>query len=294
MARIREGRKVEEHGCIGILVDTVSKDEWLDSDGTHETFTGHLDGYRKEAEAHGYRAECFFLRAPDSSPEIVERRLRARGITGLILASPRLAKVYPDVRLRWENFACVAVGREWREVAAHHVDYHSSHNMWLAIDELVRRDCRRIGFCQPQFSMARKATSGWLARYLAAQWEYDALPKLPPFIGTIHETTTADFSVWFRRWKPDALVTIIGDEMPRLRAMGIKLRGVDAAADDKKALQVVCVNRPRNSPFPGVDANHELLGRNACKATVNQLTCNQHGLPGYPNETLIPGRWVNV
>jgi hypothetical protein len=52
------------------------------------------------------------------------------------------------------------------------------------------------------------------------------------------------------------------------------------------------VNRPHNSPFPGVDANNELIGRKACETVVNQLIHNRHGLPEHPNEILVPGRWV--
>ncbi len=140
--------------------------------------------------------------------------------------------------------------------------------------------------------MPRKVPSHWMAGFLEWQWEYGDLPKLEPFIGTVHETSSADFRTWFRRWKPDGLITIIGDEAPRLRAMGIKLRGVDADANDRKALQVVCVNRPHNSLFPGVDANNERVGRKAAETVINQLIHNQYGPPEHPNEILVTGHWI--
>lgn len=285
MSRIRQGRRPEDRGCIGILVDEVSVKAWLN--WHPETYTANYSGYRKEALTHGYRAECFCLRAPNDSPEAVDRRLRARGITGLILAAPRHPHLFPAADISWANYACAAVSHTWLEPEVDRVTSHHLHNMGVAFGELVRRGCRRIGFCQPSLSLLHKVPSHWMAGYLMSQWEFPDLPRLEPFVGSIHDTSVEIFRDWFLRWKPDGLITAIGDEAPRLRSMKARLHGEDA-----RGVHLVCLNRPRESPFPGIDENNELIGRKACEAVVNRMIHNQHGLPDHPNEILVPGTWV--
>lgn len=286
MKTIREGRSPQDYGCIAILVDETSVEAWL---GWHrETYSANYEGYRKEANQHGYHVECFCLRARDTSPELVDRRLRARGIQGLILAAPRLSHKWPELNIRWENYASVAVSHTWRYPAVNRVSTYHTQSMVKSYDALLRRGCRRIGFCQPTLSQIHEIPSLWMAGYLMSQWEFSDLPKLEPFVGTVHDTSDEDFRRWFKRWKPDALITAIGDEAPRLQSMGIS-----GHRQDGKGVQITCLNRPQNSPFPGIDESHEILGRKACEVVINQLVHNQHGFPEHPTEVLVPGTWID-
>lgn len=286
MTTIREGRSPHDYGCIAILVDEVSVDAWLD--WHRETYSANYEGYRKEANQHGYHVECFCLRAPDTSPELIDRRLRARGIQGVILAAPRLSHRWPELKFRWENYACVAVSHTWRQPAVNRVSTYHTQSMVTSYDALLRRGCRRIGFCQPTLSQIHEIPSLWMAGYLMSQWEFADLPKLEPFVGTVHDTSDEQFRKWFKRWKPDGLITAIGDEAPRLRAMGISCH-----REGGKGVQISCLNRPRDSPFPGIDESHEILGRKACEVVINQLVHNQHGFPDHPTEVLVPGTWID-
>ncbi|MFA6959209.1 MAG: LacI family DNA-binding transcriptional regulator [Opitutaceae bacterium] len=285
MSRIREGRVPEDHGTIAILVDEESVKAWLD--WHRETYSANYVGYQKEAKLHGYRTECFCLRSSEDSPAAIDRRLRARGITGMILAAPSHPQLYPKVDFPWGNYACAAVGYTWLEPAVDRVTPHHLHNMVTSFEELIRRGCRRIGFCQPTLSLLHKVPSHWMAGFLMSQWEFSDLPKLEPFVGTIHDTSATAFRTWIRRWKPDGLITVIGDEAPRLRAMRTPLY-----LESGKGVHLVCLNRPLQSPFPGVDENNELVGRKTCEAVVNRLIHNQQGLPEKPNEILVPGAWI--
>lgn len=287
MTTIREGRSPQDFGCIAVLVDEVSEQAWLD--WHRETYSANYEGYRKEANQHGYHVECFCLRAPNSSPESVDRRLRARGIQGLILAAPRLSHKWPELNFRWENYAAVAVSQTWRQPAVNRVSTYHTQSMVMCYHAMLARGCRRIGFCQPTLSHVHEIPSLWMAGYLMSQWEFSDLPKLEPFVGTVHDTSEEEFRRWFKRWKPDALITAIGDEAPRLAAMGIPCH-----RQDGRGVQISCLNRSRDSLFPGIDECHEALGRKASEIVINQLMRNNVGFPEHPTEILVPGKWIDI
>lgn len=286
MTTIREGRPPQDYGSIGILVDESSVDAWLN--WHPETYSANYEGFCKQANIHGYSARCFCLRAPNTSPEMIDRRLRASGITGLILAAPRFSHKWPEVNIQWENYAAVAVSYTWQHLKVSRVSTYHLHNAKVTYDELVRRGFRRIGFCQPTPTHVHEIPTLWMAGYLMSQWEYSDLPKLEPFVGTVHDTTEEAFRTWFKRWKPDALITIVGDEAPRLEAMG-----VSCTPQERKGVQITCLNRPHDSPFPGIDENNEYVGRKACETLFTQLMHNQVGLLQHPNDVLVPGTWID-
>lgn len=89
MSHIQSGRKVVEQGCIAILVDAASEQEWFDREHPYRC---QYQGYREQAELRGYRTEYFFLRAPNVTPERIDRQLHARGIIGLILVAPKTSR----------------------------------------------------------------------------------------------------------------------------------------------------------------------------------------------------------
>ncbi|AHF91071.1 LacI family transcriptional regulator [Opitutaceae bacterium TAV5] len=287
MARIRAGRAPQSLGCIAILLDNASKEEWLAQE--RNTYTAQYAGYQRRAALRGYRTECFCLRGPGMSDEAIDRQLHARGIIGVILAAPKHAQ-RPAVRLRWENYACATVSYTWTSPVVDRVSSHHRHNMDHAFARLVKRGCRRIGFCLPK-NAVRGVDANWIAGYLVAQAQIPKARRLPVFVGTIHDTPLATFRAWHKRWKPDGLVTLLGEEARWLETMGVSplARGGDAGGG---GTLLVCLNRPANSPFPGIDENNTLVGEMACDLVVNQLTHNERGLPEHRREILVEGAWV--
>lgn len=286
MTAVREGRSPQDFGCIAILVDEASVEAWL---GWHpETYSSNFQGYCKEAQLHGFRAECFCLRALGDSPESIDRRLQARGVRGIILAAPRLPNKWKDMNVDWSNYAIAAVSHTWEQPNVDRVTTHHLHNMKIAFSKLVERGCRRIGFCQPTPSQIRQVPSLWIAGYLMSQWEHSDLCKLEPFVGTIHDSREESFHQWFKRWKPDGLITAVGDEASRLGSIGVSTEG-----HRRKGVQLVCLNRPKDSRFSGIDENNELVGRKACAAVVNRIMHNQYGIPEHADEVVVPGTWVD-
>lgn len=277
MESIRSGREVPSRGCIAILVDAVNEQEWL-RDGP-ETYRQQLTGYRRQAELRGYRTEAFYLRSEGASPESIDRQLYSRGITGVILAAPK-PRVSAPVVMHWERYACSTVSYTWQVPAVDRVSSHHRHNMDFVFAETLRRGYKRVGFC-----LQRRAVAGvdanWMAGYLVGQSHLPKSRRLPPLIGTIHDTTKNVFRTWYERWKPDVIITLIGEELQWMQALGL----------DYDELGLVCLNRPVLSDLSGIDENNEVVGATACDIVVNQITHNERGPPPHPKIILIEGIW---
>lgn len=277
MERIRSGRAVKDRGCLAILVDTASEKDWLKSG--LDTYRQQLTGYRRQAALRGYRAECFYLHAPGMSAAAMDRQLYSRGITGVILAAPKGDGTPPAV-LQWDRYALSTISYTWQSPAVDRVSSHHRHNMDCVFAEVLRRGCSRVGLCLPRHAIAG-VDSNWMAGYLVGQSHLPKARRLPPFVGTVHDTTAEAFRDWHARWKPDVLITLLGEECQWLRTLGL----------DYSKLGIVCLNRPARSNLTGIDENNEIVGATACDLVVNQITHNEYGLPAHPKLILIKGTW---
>ncbi|MDR1280563.1 MAG: LacI family DNA-binding transcriptional regulator [Opitutaceae bacterium] len=289
MARIRAGRTPQNLGCIAILIDSASKEEWLAQE--RNTYSAQYTGYQRRAALRGYRTECFCLRGRDATDEAIDRQLHARGIVGVILAAPRHPGRFPDVRLHWENYACATVSYTWATPVVDRISSHHRHNMDRAFAELLKRGCRRIGFCLPGFAVGG-VDANWMAGYLVSRLRLPEEQHLPPFVGTVRNTPPEVFRAWFGQWHPDGLITLIGEEAQWLEGMGLSPFVRGGGKGKPGGTLLVCLNRPANSPFPGIDENNTLVGEMACDLVVNQLTHNERGLPEHRREILVEGTWV--
>lgn len=277
MERIRSGREIKDQGCIAILVDKASEKDWHKAG--IETYQQQLAGFRKQAALRGYRVECFYLHAPGMSADAIDRQMYSRGITGVILAAPKNRQA-PPVVLQWQRYALSTVSYTWQAPAVDRVSSHHRHNMDFAFAEVLRRGYSRIGLCLPAHAIAG-VDSNWMAGYLVGQSHLPKARRLPPFVGAIHETPLELFREWHARWKPDVLITLLGEEAQWLRALNL----------DYGAVGLVCLNRPAKSDLAGIDENNEVVGATACDLVVNQITHNERGLPKHPKVILIEGSW---
>ncbi|RRJ97575.1 LacI family transcriptional regulator [Opitutaceae bacterium TAV4] len=280
MQHIRSGRETKEHGCIAILVNRESKEDWL-SRPSDAAFRQHYEGYQRQATLRGYRTECFFLKAPGMSAEIIDRRLYSRGIAGMILAAPRGGALSSTHAMHWERYALSTISYSWITPPIDRISSHHRHTVERAYTEVYRRGYRRIGLCLPEVAI-NGVDSNWMAGYLVSQIRIPGAVRIPPFAGNVHETPLKTFRVWHDRWRPDVLLTLLGEEEQWTRALGL------AIPDD---LALVCLNRPPDSSLAGIDENNVVVGATACDLVVNQLTHNERGPPSHPKTILIDGNW---
>ncbi len=279
MEQIRQGRKPEAHSTIAILAGNNLKRSPKNS-----TIQRLYLGHQEQALEYGYRTEIFPLPSKLSESRELDRILYSRGITGLILAySGENPSTLPQ--LTWDRYAAATVSDVSCQLPIDRASSDHQRNTTRAYNELLKRGYTRIGICLPQHSLhARDGyDNSWLAAYLACNFRQPKSRQIPVFTGTIHDTEVTRFQNWYQRWKPDALITLLGEEIQWLEAMNL------SAPDD---IGLVCLNRPPDSDFTGIDENNVQVGGTVCELVVSRITNNQLGLPTCPRRVLIDGVWI--
>ncbi len=277
MTHIRSGRPLRDQGCIALLFNRASLEE--DYSTPNQSFHRQLQGAVRRAEGLGFHTENFFLRGPGMSARRINRILHTRGIRGLVLMP---AGHHADIAgIHWPHHACATVAYSWSQPETHRVATDHRHHVDVAYQTLLDRGCRRIGFC-----LAPEAEEGvngaWTDRHLLWQKRLAYKKPIPLFVGKPGLTPFVEFKRWFAKSKPDALITLIGHEDEWLERMGLR------APDD---LSLVCLNRPPNSRFSGMEENHEVIGGTAAELVITQILHNEYGLPSHPRLILIKGMW---
>ena len=108
--------------------------------------------------------------------------------------------------------------------------------------------------------------------------------RLSICVGTVADTPIADFEKWFLDSRPDAIITLVGEEMQWLEALGVSV---------PEQVAVVCLNIPPGSDFSGMDENNVSVGEMACRAVANSIINNTKGFPNTPALLQINGCWVD-
>ncbi len=282
MSQIRSGRPPQDKGCIAILV------------GAHKPVSGSADkwpgkvvyqlqyrGMTQRAEELGFKTEFFFLMDTDMSMKRVNDILCARGITGVVLGAPNVNEADPT-QLSLDSLAIATIAYTWKGIDLDRVTSHHRHNVQMAYAQLRERGFKRIGMCLPT-EAATGVDTNWRAGYLIERENTPARHRIPLFVGRPDQTPRAKFTAWLQKWKPEAIVTLLGHEKRWLDELKIPI---------PEELSVVCINRLPSSEFSGTQENHEMIGAAAIDLVATRLIHNEYGLPKFPKLILFEGTWV--
>lgn len=278
MSRIRSGNPPPDRGCIALLADAENEDEWL----YDEIFRKIYEGMRERALESGFYTEPFYLRSSALTGSKINRILTARGIRGLVLA-PQRRPGSERLSLQWDNYACSTVGYTWEDPLVDRIVTFHRHNIDAAYEKLVALGHKRIATCLPHDAVDA-VNSNWLAGFYL--WYHKCPPRsrIPLFVVTPGSKPLHRFSSWIKKWKPDALVTLKGDEIPWLENLGYHI------PDD---ISVVCFNRRLSSTMAGMQENFGVIGGSAIDVVTSGILGNRYGLPAHPKILMIEGYWAD-
>ncbi len=237
-------------------------------------------GARARAHELGYELELFNLFDHGMSGRRLSKILIARGISGVIIAPLSEGRGLSDVTLEWEAFALAMIEHTFIEPRLHKVCNDEFSTIGRMIQRLLDTGFTRIGLAMPT-QMDEHANHFWLAGYQTFQALAAAKNRVPHLITERWERDA--FLAWYRRWKPEAVVTIGGDAVRWLRGAGVRV------PEDVSCTTLYW--KSDRSDVSGFYQNHELMAAAAVDMVVAQLNRNERGLPVSEKTTLIQAEW---
>lgn len=247
---------------------------------------GYHDGALRHATQMGFKLEEFWLAEPGMTARRAREVLLARGIRGLVFPPQPMSGT--ELALDVEPFACVAIGYSLAAPRLHVVGNHQHNATLRALRELAKLGHVRIGMVSATETL-RRANHSFESPYHFFQAVQDAAHRVPLFaiegrdeprnIAAAREA----FLAWFKRHKPTAIVSHVGEVRAWLEAAG------RAAPDD---VSLATLSRVFDHTWSGIDQQEVEIGRRAVELLVSLFHSGERGAPATPLRLLVEGRWI--
>lgn len=244
-----------------------------------------LEGAQEHAVQLGYRIEVFFVGAHTrDGGERIERTLKARGITGVIVGA--FVDRMIEFQFNWPEFSAVLIESQQLGLSLHMVSNHQTMITRAAVRRLRALGYRRIGLVvgeREEFYLRNAFTAG----YYVEVAQYGDLARIPPCLLSLATTaqTNATISQWARTHRVDAVISNWHNVPDALREQGWRLpQDIVVAALDLT---------PGIGANAGMRQNHRIVGERAVEQLAILMKTNQRGPVESPNHTLIEGVWMD-
>jgi LacI family transcriptional regulator len=273
---LANARRSPHAGCIGYITTDHAKSVWQWIPAYRTAFTALVE----RAEQLGYRTEEFWLGGSGMTEGKLSRILAHRGVAGIIIA-PVPGGLKPP-RLKWEDFASVALGYSMRAPGLHRVVNHQLHTGLEAIRQLQCLGYQRIGLCVGRDQNDR-VDNAWLHAMLFHHSRTTVSRRVVPHVPD--ELTREGILRWVAEERPDCL--LIQDKTIRdyLLDAGYRVPG---------DLGVVMLdhNAANEPDVAGMNQRHDRIGAACADLLVAQIHRNEKGLPAAPLTVMVDGVWV--
>jgi LacI family transcriptional regulator len=281
------------HSTIAYLTNWNTEWGWKKATAQLEFYTGA----EKATQELGFKLEHFWLRSPDTTHASLSKVLRARGITGVIVASYGL-ETGDTLSLDWQNFSSVKIDYFPHQPHIHNITNHQSNIVRLAFRKVMEAGYRRIGMVMHR-GWDHSVDHNWVAGYLCEMQFAREKDRIPPYIyPSLHPEErwlkkydptfvpdAEEFEKWLNRYKPEAILSNWAFVHPLFETMKIKVPQDLAFAD--------LFLSDFSGSFAGVRQNHETVGALAVGIVASQLNSNKRGIPEFPTTTFIDGTWFD-
>ncbi|TSJ77315.1 LacI family DNA-binding transcriptional regulator [Rariglobus hedericola] len=274
---LANARRSPHAGCIGYITTDHTKSAWQGIPAYRTAFNAVVE----RAEQLGYRTEEFWLGELGMTAAKLSRILTHRGVAGIVMA-PVPGGMKPP-RLKWADFASVALGYSMRAPAVHRVVNHQLHTGLEAIRQLQSLGYHRIGLCVSRDQNDR-VDNAWLHTMLFHHSCVASLRRVAPYMPD--ELTREGILRWVADESPDCL--LVQDQFVRvyLTEAGYRVP-VDLGV-------VMLDHNAANEPdFAGMKQRHDKIGAACVDLLVAQIHRNEKGLPAAPLTVMIDGEWVS-
>lgn len=244
-----------------------------------------MEGAKERAEALGYSIEAFFVGSGTvENGARLEKILRARGITGIIIGA--FGERWTGVTLDWNAFSTVLIESQQLGLSLHVLSNHQSSITRSAVRRLRALGYRRIGLAvgeREEFYLQNAFTSG----YYVEVAQFADLERIPPCLlsGGLSPANKRLLSRWAKIHGLDAIISNWGDVPQALKEEGWRLPQEIVVA----SLDLT----PRAGANAGMRQNHRIVGERAVEQLAILMRTNQRGFVEAPNHTLVEGVWID-
>lgn len=276
MSELRRARTSTFQGLLAAINLHEPERKWAG-----ERFHGALlTGARARSEELGFKLEEFIVGRDDLTIPRLNIILQARGIQGILLM-PVLGT--PDWSLLdWRNFTGIYTDFSIERPSVHCVCFDHYRSTITVLERLAT-----LGYRHPGLYLQQRQDERIQHRFSAAfyghQKNLSASRTLPPLIKP--EFRRAEFITWFKRHKPDVVISHCTEAIDWMESCGARLPETHGFV----SLNLLYKKRP----CAGLDQQPVKIGERAAELLISEIRCNHRGLPSWPITITIPGRWVD-
>lgn len=280
MTQLRRTKVQETSSNLAFLTAHPTRDGWKQMGPGWEFYLGA----KAHAEKLGFGLEIIWAKEPGMSGKRISTILHTRNISGIIVAP--LARPLGHLSLNWNMFSSVILGYSSYRPNLHRTTSDTFQATFLALRKLWHLGYRRIGMAVPSDADSR-TNFRMSAAFLRFQHDLKRANQVPLFLPTQRKPMDARFLDWFRKQRPDAVLTIV----PEVRALLEEKEGLKAPRD--YGLALLSMGQKEKGVYAGIDQRYEWIGAIAVEMVSKQIFHCERGIPIVPQRVLIEGLWVD-
>jgi len=277
-SQVRTRKLRGEHHVIAYLNTWWPRRAWENS----STYTGQYRGAAQRAAELGFRLENFWLHEPGMTAARLAQIFKARGIRGVLIGP--LQNQAEVIAFPWADFAVATIGYSVHTPAISSACHAHFRGMYRAMDELIARGYRRIGYVTSR-DFEERVNSLWGAAYRFNQHRLAANHRIAPLVFD-GEAEIGALPRWLSAARPDAIINALPGVFELLTAL--KLR----TPRDLGFAHLDLPTHLKAAGVCGIDQLWEIVGAAALDLVASQLYTHAYGVPPHPVTQLVEGAWI--
>ncbi len=279
MATLRLNRGEPPKAVLAFL---ISHDKSFNLDPSKQHQKAYYEGASDRAKQMGYGLALFSLQEFRGKMERLEKVLRTRGISGVIVS--HLNQMGRQLDFNWESFANCAIGDSLIDPNIYRVQTQTFDNVTYLMGKLTRLGFRRIGLASlPTEQMIDRGQS--CGGYLNFQRTLAKSDRLPIFY-TDQLDKPGVFRKWIEQNRPDAVISFRSSLVKK----ALQREGVRVPEELSLATMYGTYEDAQNQ-ISGCYADLHAIGAAAIDIVIGQIHRNERGYPSVPRTTTIPAFW---
>lgn len=280
---MRSTRRSAPNNYLGTLAYITPYDDVEEWRAT-ATLCRHWSAARDQAALFGFGMSEFALTSHGMTGRRLGEILRARGITGILLAA--FPKDPFELVLPWEHFATVPVGHMVQNPQLDCVVSDHTQAVLHAGRVLAARGYRRIGLAIESYQNSI-TNHGWANGYAALPAENTDLAAIPPHLP--EKITPAGFLAWVKANRVDCVLTLSTfRNVPNRMREWLGEAGLACPRD--LGLVSLDVTKATES-WAGIDQNSDEIGRAAVDMVLSKVRAGERGIPKVRRSLLVHCQW---